>query len=92
MVQVMAVSPDARREFERMARSSVLPHRKVVQAKALLALADGRSVRSTAQVLHTYPNTVAAWRDRFAEQSLDSVLKHRGQFGSQPHCGDRDDR
>ena len=71
--QVMEVSPEARRELERMARSSLLPHRKVVQAKALLALADGRSVRSTAAALGTYPNTVAAWRDRFIEAGVEGV-------------------
>ena len=62
MVQVMEVPAGARVELERMARSSVLPHRQVVQAKALLALADGRSVRSTAKELGTYPNTVH-WND-----------------------------
>jgi transposase len=56
-----------------MARSSVLPHRKVVQAKALLALADGASVRSTAKEFRTYPNTVAGWRDRFVEAGVDGV-------------------
>jgi len=40
MVQFMEVSLEARGELERMARSSVLPHRKVVQATALLELAD----------------------------------------------------
>src|SRR4051794_17056566 len=69
----MEVSPDARRELERMARSSVLPHRRVVQAKALLALADGRSVRSTAAALDTYPNTVAAWRDQYVRAGVDGV-------------------
>ncbi len=73
MVQVMEVSSEARRELERMARSSVLPHRKVVQAKALLALADGASVRSTAKEFRTYPNTVAGWRDRFVEAGVDGV-------------------
>ena len=60
-------------ELERMACSSVLPHRKVVQAKALLALADGRSVRATAKEFGTYPNTVAAWRDRFVEAGVSGV-------------------
>lgn len=73
MVQVMEVSPEARVELERMARSSRLPHRKVVQATALLELADGRSVRSTAKLLRTYPNTVAAWRDRFIEAGVAGV-------------------
>jgi hypothetical protein len=56
----MNVWPEARLEPERMARSSLLPHRTVVQARALLALADGASLRSTAKLLRTYPNTVAA--------------------------------
>ncbi len=65
MVQVMDVSPETRVELERMVRSSVLPHRKVVRATALSELADGRSGRSTPKLLRTYPNMVAAWRDRF---------------------------
>lgn len=69
----MEVPAGARLELERMARSSVLPHRQVVQAKALLALADGWSVRSTAKELGTYPNTVAAWRDRFLAAGVDGV-------------------
>lgn len=73
MVQFMEVSSEARRELERMARSSVLPHRKVVQARALLALADGASVRSTAKEFRTYPNTVAGWRDRFVEAGVAGV-------------------
>ncbi len=73
MVQVMEVSLEAREALERLARSTVLPHRKVVQARALLALAEGRSVRSTAVVLRTCPNTVSAWRDRFLEAGVDGV-------------------
>lgn len=69
----MDVSPEARVELERMERSSVLPHRKVVQATALLGLADGASLRSTARLLRTYPNTVAAWRDRFIEAGVAGV-------------------
>jgi transposase len=36
-------------------------------------LADGRSVRSTAAAFGTYPNTVAAWRDRFVESGVAGV-------------------
>jgi hypothetical protein len=45
MAQIVEMSLEARLELGRMARSSVLPHRKVVQAQVLLVLADGRSVR-----------------------------------------------
>ncbi|MEO6570361.1 MAG: hypothetical protein ABIO83_02330 [Ilumatobacteraceae bacterium] len=56
-----------------MARSSRLPHRKVVQATASLELAAGASARSTASLLRTYPNIVASWRDRFIEAGVAGV-------------------
>ena len=65
MVQVVEMPEADRVALERLARSTVAPHRKVVQARALLALADGASVRSTAAVLGSYPNTVTRWRDRY---------------------------
>jgi transposase len=73
MVQIMEMSLEARVALGGMARLSVLPHRRVVQAQALLWLADGRSVRSTAKAMGVYPNTVAAWRDRFGESGVDGV-------------------
>ena len=44
-----------------------------MQSKALLRLADGASVRSTAERLGTYPNTVARWRDRYFDAGVDGV-------------------
>lgn len=87
MVQVMEVSSDDRAALERMARSKVLPHRKVMAATALLALADGASVRSTAKVLRTYPNTVAAWRDRFLETGVDGIGVIAPGRGRKPEIG-----
>ena len=69
----MEMSAVDRVAFGVMARSSVLPHRMVVQAGALLALADGRSVRSTAKEFNTVPNTVTRWRDRYLVQGLAGV-------------------
>jgi len=73
MVQVMEMLDSDRVVVERMARSLTLPHRTVVQAKALLALADGRSVRSTAAVLGTYPDTVTRWRERFRVEGVAGI-------------------
>jgi transposase len=73
MVGVLDVPAADRVELERLARSSVEPHRRVVQAKALLALAEGTSVRSTAADLGTYPNTVARWRDKYLSGGIDAV-------------------
>jgi len=73
MVQVVEVSSETRLALERMARSSVLPHRKVVQAKALLALADGASIRSTARSIGSHQDTVTRWRDRLLESGIDGI-------------------
>ena len=73
MVQVMEVAPETRAALERMARSTVLAHRKVVQAKALLALADGASVRSTAKALGSHPDTVTRWRERLRRDGVDGI-------------------
>jgi transposase len=73
MVSLMEVSVEARAGLERIARSTVLPHRKVVQAKALLALADGASVRSTAKAMGSHQDTVSRWRDRFLEAGVDGI-------------------
>ena len=75
--------PEADRvELERLARSTVAPHRKVVQAQALLALAEGTSVRSTAAAVGSYPNTVTRWRDRYLIAGVAGVgviAKGRGR-------------
>jgi hypothetical protein len=73
MAQVIEVSAADRVVLERLARSTKVPHRKVMQAKALLALADGQSVRSTAAVLGSYPNTVSRWRDRYLAGGVAAI-------------------
>lgn len=52
-----------------LAQSGVEPHRRMVTAKALLALADGASVQPvrTVKVLGSHEDTVRRWRNRFAE-------------------------
>lgn len=87
MVQVMEVTPETRAALERMARSTVLPHRKVVQAKALLALADGASVRSTAKALGSHPDTVSRWRDRLCRDGVEGVGVIAPGRGRKPEIG-----
>src|SRR5215217_7842638 len=67
------MSVEARAAVEALARSSSASHRKVVQAKALLALADGASVRSTARAIGSHPDTVTRWRDRFVAEGVDGI-------------------
>jgi transposase len=68
--------------LESMARSSRLPHRKVVQARALLLAGDGVANEEIARRCDTTPDTVRRWRARFADRGVDGVgviAKGRGR-------------
>ena len=69
----LAVSDEQRGALETMARSSSLPHRKVVQAKALLLAADGVATNEVARRLGTTAESVRAWRHRFVDQGVGGV-------------------
>jgi DNA-directed RNA polymerase specialized sigma24 family protein len=58
----LPVTAAERTELTRMAASSVLPHRRVVQAKALLAAADGMANEEIARRLGVDSDTVRRWR------------------------------
>jgi transposase len=73
MLYIMEVTIEDRRELERLARSEVEPYRKVIQARALLMLAEGVSIRATARELGTWPKTVMRWRDKFKVGGVNSV-------------------
>ena len=73
MASGLELSVSDREALERMARSQSEPHRRVVRAGALLALADGASVRSVARGLGSHQDTVRRWRDRFLESGPAGV-------------------
>ena len=56
-----------------MARSTSLPHRTVMQAKALLLAADGVATNEVARRCATSAESVRAWRRRFADQGVEGV-------------------
>jgi transposase len=58
-----------------MSASSSLPHRQVVQAKALLWAAESVANQEIARRCRVEPDTVRRWRTRFAEQGVDGVGK-----------------
>lgn len=60
-------------QLERMARSTSLPHRAVVQAEALLLAADGVGTNEVARRCNTTDDSVRSWRRRFAERGVDGV-------------------
>jgi transposase len=69
----LPMTDDQRAALETMARSSSLPHRKVVQAKALLLAADGVGTNEVARRCGTTDDSVRAWRRRFAEGGVEGV-------------------
>jgi len=87
MVHIMEMSESDRVAVERLARSRTAPYRKVVQANALLALADGASVRSTARSIGSHQDTVARWRDRFVELGVDGIGVIAPGRGRKPEIG-----
>jgi len=71
----LSLTATQRAELMPMAASLSLPHRQVVQAKALLWAADGVANQEIARRCQVEPDTVRRWRKRFAEQGVDGVGK-----------------
>ena len=69
----LSMTDEQRASLQKMARSSTLPHRSVVQAKALLLAADGVATNEVARRCHTTDDSVRTWRRRFAEQGIQGV-------------------
>jgi transposase len=69
----LAMSDGQRASLERMAGSSSLPHRKVVQARALLLAADGVATNEVARWCQVTDDSVRAWRRRFEVDGVDGV-------------------
>jgi transposase len=78
----LVMSESQRAELARMAASSVLPHRQVVQARALLWAGDGVANEEIARRAGVDSDTVRRWRKRFADKGVAGVgviAKGRGR-------------
>ena len=78
----LKVSPEDRAELERMAVSSSLPYRVVVQSSALLLAAAGESNGAIARACATTTGTVRRWRTKFETggiSAVGSIAKGRGR-------------
>jgi transposase len=78
----LQITDGQRTVLERMARSSSLAHRTVLQAKAILLSADGVAIYEVARRLGVASNSVRQWRRRFEQEGLDGVgriAKGRGR-------------
>jgi Transposase and inactivated derivatives len=69
----LAITSEQRSQLDEMARSSSLPHRKVVQARALLLAGDGVANEEIARRCRTTSESVRAWRKRFEAQGVAGV-------------------
>jgi transposase len=69
----LAMTDEQRAALEVMARSSSLPHRQVIQARALLLAADGVATNEVARRCATTDTSVRAWRRRFELEGVAGV-------------------
>lgn len=82
MAVTLEVTDDQRAELSRIARSQTEPVRKVRQAKVVLALADGQSVRGVSREFGPTTTTVMEWRDSFIARGVEGlgvIAKGRGR-------------
>src|SRR6266545_3365089 len=78
----LQVTKEQRSELRRMAASTALPHRTVVQAGALLLAAEGVSNEEIARRSGVDSDAVRRWRVRFAERGIagvGAIAKGRGR-------------
>ena len=83
----LPVSDTQRVELERMAASTSLPHRQVVQARGLLWASDGMANEEIARRCGVDSDTVRRWRSRFTERGTDGVGRIAKGRGRKPSLG-----
>jgi transposase len=74
---VIELSGEDRSYLERLARRASAPHRVVMRAKIVLALADGASNAAAARHLGVGVDTVRRWRRRFSEQGPAGLVDRK---------------
>jgi DNA-binding CsgD family transcriptional regulator len=87
MASPLSVGVEQREQLTKLAGSTVLPHRVVMQARALLMAADGVANEQIARSCGVDSDTVRRWRARFVRSGLDGVgviAKGRGRRSSLP--------
>lgn len=67
------ISHRERKALKKMAHSTTLPHRAVVQASALVLAADGVANEAIARECGTTPDTVRRWRRKYEAGGIDAV-------------------
>jgi transposase len=83
----LVLNDEQRSVLTRMSRSSRLPHRTVVQARALLLAGEGVANEEIARRCDTNPDTVRRWRTRFAKTGVEGVGVIAPGRGRKPSIG-----
>lgn len=78
------VSHRERKALNRIAHSTSLPRRTVVQASALVLAANGVASEAIARECSTTPDTVRRWRRKYEEGGLESVGSIAAGRGRKP--------
>jgi transposase len=84
----LVVTAEQRLALEVMARSRVVAHGKVRQARALLWAADGLSNAEIARRSQTSPAGVRRWRRRFEAEGIDAIGRVSPGRGRRPRLSD----
>jgi transposase len=78
------MTSEERAALERLARSSTLPARQVLEARGLVLAADGVPTLRVAAQLGVSPDRVRRWRRRFQQQRVAGVGRIRPGRGRKP--------
>ena len=73
----LAITPENRKELERIVRSGKTEQRIALRARIVLGAADGRSNNALAKELKTSRPTVLDWRKRFSEGGVKALYEDR---------------
>lgn len=78
----LTITDEQKADLEKLAGSSVLPHRTVVQAKALLWAGQGVSNEENARRSGVTSDAIRRWRNRFRDNGVagvGTIAKGRGR-------------
>ena len=73
----LAITPEIKRELERIVRSGQTEQRMALRARIVLGAAGGKSNNALAKELETSRPTVIDWRQRFAEGGVAALYDDR---------------
>jgi len=73
--KALPVSSDQKKQLESLVRNGNTPQKIFLRAKAILQAASGKANSMIAEDLEVSRPTVIAWRNRFADNGIDGILK-----------------